>query len=100
MSEEIIENPANGTSIDLPEIAVGTPVIGFNGEPLGTVHEAHPHYLLVGNPGQHTDFEVPTQSILEVTGDAVRVHVTRESSSQVDEQETAHHTVEGEHPEH
>lgn len=100
MPDEIIEFPAQGTSIDLPGIPVGTPVIGFNGEPIGTVHEVHPHYLLVGNPDQHTDFEVPTQSIVEMTGDGVRVHVTRESSSLVDEQETAHHTVEGEHPDH
>ena len=100
MSDEVIEFPAQNIEVDLPTIPVGTPVIGFNGEQIGTIHEVHPHYLLVGNPGQHTDFKVPTQAILSVTGDGVRVHVTRESSSVVDEQETAHHLVEGEHPDH
>jgi len=81
-------------------ITLGTEVIGFDGESLGTVHEVHPHYLLVGSAGVHTDFEVPVHSIIEVRDGAIYVHVTRESSSVVDEQETAHHLIEGEHPDH
>ena len=100
MPDEIVEFPAENAHIELPEIAVGTPVIGFNGEPLGTVHEVFAHYLLVGTEGEHTDLEVPTQSIIDFRDGAVRVHVTRESSSVVDEQETAHHLIEGEHPAH
>jgi hypothetical protein len=100
MPDEIVEFPAENTDVELPEIAVGTRVIGFNGEPLGEVHEVHPHYLLVGSAGEHTDLEVPTQSILGLRDGALHVHVTRESASVVDEQETAHHLVEGEHPDH
>ena len=100
MSDENAEFPAANAAIELPEIAVGTPVIGFNGEPLGTVHEIHPHYLLVGTEGEHTDLEVPVQSIIDFRDGALHVHVTRESSSVVDEQETAHHLIEGEHPTH
>ena len=85
---------------DTSIIAIGTEVIGFNGESLGMVHEIYPHYLLVGTPGVHTDIEVPVQSILEVRNGALHVHVTRESSSVVDEQETAHHLVEGKDPGH
>ena len=100
MSDERTENSAGNTGIELSGIAVGTPVIGFHGEPLGTVHEVHPHYLLVGSEGEHTDLEVPTQSITDFRDGALHVHVTRESSSVVDEQETAHHLIEGEHPSH
>jgi hypothetical protein len=100
MPDEIIESPAENAAIELPEIGLGTPVIGFNGQPLGTVHEVHPHYLLVGTEGEHTDLEVPAQSIIAFRDGALHVHVTRESSSVVDEQETAHHLIEGEHPSH
>jgi hypothetical protein len=81
-------------------IPVGMTVVGFNGEVLGQVHEVHPHYLLVGQEGQHNDLDVPVHSILGVEDGKLRVHVTRESSTPVDDVETAHTQVEGGHPEH
>ena len=81
-------------------IPVGMTVIGFNGEVLGQVHEEQPHYLLVGQEGQHIDLEVPVHAILGVEDGKLRVHVTRESSTQVDDVETAHNLIEGGHPEH
>ena len=82
------------------DIPVGITVIGFNGEVLGQVHEVQPHYLLVGQAGQHEDLEVPVHAILGVEDGRLRVHVTRESSTQVDPVETARTQIEGEHPEH
>lgn len=80
-------------------IPIGTPVIGYNGQRLGEVHEVHPHYLLVGERGQHADLDVPVHAIVGMEGGALRVSVTRESATDVDEQETAHRTIDG-HPSH
>ena len=71
-------------------IPLGTRVIGFDGEVLGAVHEAFEHYLLVRGDGEHDDFEVPISSITGRTGDAIQVSVTRQSATQVDDEETAH----------
>lgn len=71
-------------------IAVGTPVVGFNGELLGTVREVYPHYILVHQEGQHGDLEVPVHSIRGFEDGRLRVSVTRESVTPVDDEETAH----------
>jgi hypothetical protein len=71
-------------------IPIGTPVVGFNGRPLGRVHEVHPHYLLVREEGQHTDFEVPVHAIRGFVGGQLQVSVNRESVTEVDDEETAH----------
>ncbi len=76
---------SNGESV--PE---GMEVIDFYGRPLGYVRESHPHYLLVGTSSAHEDLEVPVQSILGIEDGKLRVHVTRDSSSPVDDEESAH----------
>ena len=72
------------------QIPVGIEVIGFDGRPLGYVREAHEHYLLVGTDSPHMDLEVPVQSILGIEDGKLRVHVTGESASPVDDEESAH----------
>jgi len=81
-------------------IPVGTPVIGYNGQRLGVVHEAHPHYILVGTEGEHADLDIPVHAITGFEGGTLRVSVTRESATEVDEQETAHTTIDEGHPAH
>jgi hypothetical protein len=71
-------------------IPVGTPVIAYNGNLLGTVREVHPHYLLVHQEGQHGDLEVPVHAIRGFEDGKLRVSVNRESVSEVDDEETAH----------
>ena len=71
-------------------IPVGTPVIASNGDVLGTVREAHPHYLLVHQEGQHGDLEVPVHAIRGFGGENLQVSVNRGSVSEVDDEETAH----------
>jgi hypothetical protein len=71
-------------------IPVGTTVVGYGGTALGTVREVHPHYILVGSEGQHEDLEVPVHAILEFDGNTLKVHVNRESTTAVDDVETAH----------
>ena len=71
-------------------IPVGTPVRAFDGSPLGTVREVHPHYLLVGQEGQHNDLEVPVHAILGIEGGVLQVSVNRDSVTEVDDVETAH----------
>ena len=71
-------------------IPVGTPVVGFNGAPLGNVREVHPHYILVGQDGEHADLEVPVHAILSFADGQLHVSVNRESVTEVDDVETAH----------
>ena len=71
-------------------IPVGIEVIGFDGRPLGYVREAHPHYLLVGTSSPHKDLEVPVHAVLGIENGKLRVHVTRESTTVVDDEESAH----------
>ena len=71
-------------------IPVGTPVIGHDSTLLGQVREVHPHYLLVGREGQHTDLEVPVHAIVEFDSGVLRVSITRGSATSVDDVETAH----------
>ncbi len=72
------------------QIPVGIEVVGFDGRPLGHVREAHEHYLLVGTNSPHKDFEVPVQSILGIEDGKLRVHVTENSSTSVDDEESVH----------
>jgi hypothetical protein len=72
------------------DIPVGTPVLGFNGAPLGFVREVHPHYILVGQDGEHADLEVPVHAILRFAEGQLQVSVNRDSVTEVDDIETAH----------
>ena len=80
-------------------IPVGIPVVAFDGSLLGEVHEVHPHYLLVGQEGQHTDLEVPVHAILGVVDGKLQVSVNRGAVTEVDDEETAHRLDE-DHPGH
>ena len=71
-------------------IPVGIEVVGYDGRLLGRVREAHEHYLLVGTSSPHKDLEVPVQSIIGIENGKLRVHVTGESSTAVDDEESAH----------
>jgi hypothetical protein len=81
----------HGTS----NIAVGTPVIAFNGEVLGVVREVYPHYLLVHQEGHHEDLEVPVHAIRGFEDGKLRVSVNRGAVTEVDDEETAHRLEEG-----
>jgi hypothetical protein len=72
------------------DIPVGTPVVGFSGMSLGFVREVHPHYLLVGQDGEHADLEVPVHAILDFADGQLQVSVNRDSVTEVDDVETAH----------
>ncbi|MGH2616122.1 MAG: hypothetical protein ACRDJC_12840 [Thermomicrobiales bacterium] len=74
----------------IQNIPIGTPVRAFNGSLLGHVREVHPHYLLVGEEGQHADLEVPVHAIRGFTEGQLQVSVNRESVTEVDDVETAH----------
>jgi hypothetical protein len=72
------------------DIPIGIPVRAFDGTLLGNVHEVHPHYLLVGQEGEHADLEVPVHAILGFEEGQLQVSVNRESVTEVDDVETAH----------
>ena len=71
-------------------IPTRTAVHGFDGALLGYVREVHPHYLLVGQDGQHVDLEVPVHAILGFTEGRLDVSVNREAVTEVDDVETVH----------
>lgn len=71
-------------------IPIGIPVHGFDGTLLGYVREAHPHYLLVGQDGQHADLNVPVHAIQGFTEGRLQVSVNRDAVTEVDDVETAH----------
>src|SRR5690348_11432672 len=58
-------------------VPIGTPVIGFNGEFLGVVREAYPHFLLIGREGEHDSLEIPVHSITGIVDGKLQVSVTR-----------------------
>ncbi|HKG24214.1 MAG TPA: hypothetical protein VKB09_01130 [Thermomicrobiales bacterium] len=72
------------------DIPIGTPVIALNGSLLGLVCEVYPHYLLVGEEGQHGDLEVPVHAIQGLVDGKLQVSVNREAITPVDDEETAH----------
>jgi hypothetical protein len=74
----------------MSRIPVGMPVLAFDDSLLGEVREVHPHYLLVGREGEHTDLEVPVHAILGVTDGRLQVSVNRGAVTEVDDVETAH----------
>jgi hypothetical protein len=74
------------------DIPIGTPVRAFDGSLLGTVREVHPHYLLVGQEGEHShkDLEVPVHAIRGFTEGHLQVSVNRGAVTEIDDVETAH----------
>ncbi len=72
------------------DIALGTPVRAFDGSRLGYVRDVHPHFLLVGEEGQHTDLEVPVHAIRGYVDGELQVSVNRWAVSEVDNVETLH----------
>lgn len=80
--------------IDRTKIKVGATVVAINGEVLGQIREVYPHFLLVARAGEHQDLEVPVQSILNVDDGRIHTSVNRESTTSVDDVETAHRMIE------
>jgi len=74
-----------------PRIPIGTRVVALDGSPLGRVREVYPHYLLVGEEGEHEELQVPMTAITGWENGRLRVSVNRRALSQVDEVETARH---------
>lgn len=78
------------------DIPLGTEVIGHNGQRLGTVHQVHPHYVVVKQDGSpHASLEIPSHAILNYDG-KLHVSVSRDASTVIDEVETAEHELEEE----
>ena len=78
-------DPHNTTSIP-----PGTPVVALNGELLGRVREAYPHYLLVDQEG-HEDLDVPAHAVRGMEGGQLHLTINRSALTEVDHEETVHH---------
>jgi hypothetical protein len=71
-------------------IQLGTPVLALNGEHLGAVRDVHPHFLIVGQVGEHGELEIPVHAVESMEGGSLRLRVNREALTAVDDNETAH----------
>lgn len=77
------------------EVPIGAVAVAANGETLGKVHVAHPHYFVVQRAGTPpTDFEVPMHAVASVEGGRVLLTVNLEALNQVpDEEQSAAHRL-------
>jgi hypothetical protein len=75
---------------DTQTIEIGTPVRAFNGSLLGYVRDVHPHFILVGQEGQHDALEVPAHAIKGIVDGELQVSVNRWAVTEVDDEETSH----------
>jgi hypothetical protein len=76
---------------NMRSIPVGTPVVALNGELLGTVREAHPHYLLVRQEEMHNDLDIPAHAVRGMVGGRLELTINRTALTEVDHEETVHH---------
>lgn len=71
-----------------PICATGTVVIAENGQRLGTVRVAYPHYVLVSEvDAPERDLEVPAHAVARVENGKLYLTVNREALSDVDDKE-------------
>lgn len=78
------------------EKLIGATVVAPNGETLGTIHTAQPHYLIIecGDTSPPADYEVPVQAIGAVEGGKVILTVNLEALNRVpDEHQSAAHRL-------
>ena len=77
------------------ESPVGHEVVAANGEVLGKVREAHPHYLIVERDGPPpTDFNVPMRAVAAVEEGRIVLRVNLEALTELpDEDQTAAHRL-------
>ena len=80
------------------ESPVGHEVVAANGEVLGKVREAHPHYLIVERTGEPTvDLDVPMRAVAAVEAGRIVLRVNLEALTELpDEDQTAAHRLEAE----
>jgi hypothetical protein len=72
-----------------PICAAGTVVIAENGQRLGTVRVAYPHYVLVSeDDAPERDLEVPARAVARLENGKLYLSVNREALSDVDDEET------------
>lgn len=76
---------------NMRSIPRGTPVVALNGEVLGTVREAHAHYLLVQQEGEHNDLDIPAHAVKGLEGGRLHLTTNRSALTPVDHEETVHH---------
>lgn len=76
---------------DTASIPAGTPVVALNGEVLGTVREAHAHYVLVDQEDEHNDLEVPVHAVTGLVDGKLHISINRDAATEVDHEETVHH---------
>ena len=80
------------------ESPVGHEVVAANGEVLGKVREAHPHYLIVERTGAPAvGLDVPMRAVAAVEAGRILLRVNVEALTELpDEDQTAGHRLEAE----
>lgn len=77
------------------EVPVGAAVIAANGETLGKVHTAYPHFFVFEQSGEEpADYEVPMHAVSGVEGGRVLLTVNLEALNQIPaERQSADHRM-------
>lgn len=75
---------------NMRSVPAGIPVVALNGETLGRVREAHPHYLLVDQPDMHDDLDIPAHAVRGIENGRLELTVNRSALTPVDHEETVH----------
>lgn len=85
-------------------VRAGATVVAANGETLGTVHTAYPHFFVLERAGQSgqagtaaTDYEVPMHAVASVEGGRVLLTVNLEALNELPaERQSAAHRMQEE----
>lgn len=75
---------------------IGAAVIGANGDTLGKVHTAYPHFFVLerGDGAEAADFEVPMHAVVSIDGGRVLLTVNLEALNRIpSEHQSAHHRL-------
>jgi hypothetical protein len=72
----------------LDNVQPGTPVVTANGEPLGAIRAAFPHYLLVADEATQTDYDVPRHALDRVDDGRLYLRINREALTPIADDST------------
>lgn len=78
------------------EVPVGAAVVAANGDMLGKVHTAYPHFFVLEQSGgaEPADYEVPMHAVSSVEGGRVLLTVNLEALTRIpSEHQSANHRL-------
>ena len=81
------------TDAELDDVQPGTPVVAANGEPIGTIRAAFPHYLLVADEATNTDYDVLRHALDRMDDGRLYLRINREALTPIADDSTERRLV-------